>query len=293
MHTIWGRLGFRQSDLRVVFAGRSDVRNTVMYDSARNQFNVDIYAGWQAVADRLLPVFERFRPPYLHGYPSSIFDFVQWLEENNHPLLDAMRGKIRGIFLGSEFPAPQPRKATERLLGCSSISWYGHTERALLACETDQAGVYEPFQTYGFAESVRSDEHSRLLCTGYYNQASPFIRYDTGDLIDGQDSEGLLQSFTIREGRSGEFIVDAHGNKVFLTALVFGRHHKCFDYCSHIQLKQEYPGQVTVFGVVRQNNSADSFAQDFDVSNVALKFDFRLIPEPFRTNSGKVPLLVR
>ncbi|KKB08888.1 hypothetical protein [Devosia chinhatensis] len=292
MHTIWARLGFRQTDLRIVFAGRSDVRNLVMYDSARHQFNVDIYAGWQAVADNLVPIFQRFRAPYLHGYPSSIFDFVQWLEDNNHPLLGLMRGKVRGMLLGSEFPAPQARSATERLLGCSSISWYGHTERALLAYETAK-GIYEPFQSYGFAEAVQIDTHSKLICTGFYNQASPFIRYDTGDLVEGRHDEGLLRSFEIREGRSGEFIIDAHGNKVFLTALIFGRHHKCFDYCSHIQLKQEHPGQVTVFGVARPDAPADRFAQDFDAANVALTFKFCLIAQPFRTSSGKVPLLVR
>ena len=293
MHTIWRRLGFKQSDLRVVFGGRSDVRNIVMYDSARNQFNVDIYAGWQVIADRLLEIYERFQPPYLHGYPSSIFDFVQWLSDYNHPLLGTMRRRVRGMFLGSEFPAPQPRQSAETLLGCSSISWYGHTERAILAYEAREHGIYEPLQTYGFAETVRGESGSRLISTAYYNQATPLVRYDTGDIVDGDEPDGLLRSFIVCEGRSGEFVIDAYGNKVYLTALVFGRHHKCFNYCSHIQLKQERPGHVIVFGVGRTGASAHQLSEDFDSTNVALNFEFRLAAEPFRTSAGKVPLLVR
>ncbi|SDB12117.1 phenylacetate-CoA ligase [Pseudidiomarina indica] len=290
MHYIWKKLGFKQSDLKVVFGGRADVENVVQYDSARHQFNVDIYSGWQSVADKLLQIFDKYSPKYLHGYPSSIFDFMIWLDNNNHPLLPIMRNHIKGMFLGSELPSPHLRSTTEKILDCKSISWYGHTERSILAYEESAPGIYSPFVTYGFAEMI---DDGRLICTSYYNRASPLIRYDTGDRIEGNLNHGLLESFTISDGREGEYVLDKLGNKIFLTGLVFGRHHRLFDIARHIQIYQPRIGAVVVLVTPRDELTPEDASEYFDTSNVQLDFEFRVIAEPIRTKVGKVPLLVK
>lgn len=294
MHHIWKSLGFKQSDIKVVFAGRSALRDVVEYDSARHQMSVDIYRGWEVIADKLYSLFCKFSPKYLHGYPSSIFDFVYWLDSNDHPLLNVLREKVEGIFLGSEHPAPEARRQVESLLGCKSVSWYGHTERSVLAWESEYKDVYTPFLSYGFAETVdEGEEAGRLVCTGYYNYISPLIRYDTGDLVDSNVSEGFLESFRIKNGREGDFIVDKAGNKIFLTALIFGRHHKLFEQASHIQVRQVRPGVAEILIVPRGELTAGAASVLFDSSNVLLDFFFKIISEPMRTPAGKVPLLVR
>lgn len=290
MHHIWKQLGFKQSDLRVVFGGRADVRNIVQYDSARHQFNVDLYSGWQSIADRLIEIFNRYSPSYLHGYPSSIFDFVCWLDSNTHPLLPILREKVKGLFLGSEAPSPVLRTSVEGLLDCKSISWYGHTERSVLAYEKGEQGIYYPFITYGFAEALRGN---KLICTSYYNHASPLIRYDTGDCIDGAFKDDVLDHFTISDGREGEYVLDKMGNKIFLTGLIFGRHHHLFDLARHVQVHQPRQGQVIVLVTPRSQLTPDDARENFDLSNVHLDFVFKIIEEPIRTKAGKVPLLVK
>lgn len=290
MHRIWGQLGFKQSHVRIVFGGRANIRNIVQYDSARHQINVDLYSGWQTIADRLLQVYTKYSPKYLHGYPSSIFDFVIWLDENCHPLLPVLRQNIDGMFLGSEYPSPALRADVEALLECRSVSWYGHTERAVLAYEKETAGVYYPFLSYGFAESP---EKGRLICSSYYNWASPLIRYDTGDLIYPEVNEDLLTSFKISEGRVGDFILDRLGNKIFLTGLIFGRHHSLFDLAKHIQIHQADKGSALVLVVPRGTLSVEQAAASFDSSNVQVDFSFKIIPDAVRTKAGKVPLLVK
>jgi phenylacetate-CoA ligase len=293
MHRIWSRLGFRQSDLTIVFGGRADVRDVVEYDSARHRLVVDSYSGWPAVADRLNALFRLYSPRYLHGYPSSVFDFVIWLDSNDHPLLAVLRRHIRGMLLGSELPAPRIRDEVEKILGCRSVSWYGHTERSVLAYESEQYGHYSPFLSYGFAESVKADHGNRLICTNYYNYASPLIRYDTGDLIDASVRNGILESFMIREGREGEYILDKHYHKIFLTALIFGRHHVLFERARYIQIQQSQPGYAEVLVVPREGLTSQRAAELFDCSNVLIDFSFKIIEEPKRTAGGKVTLLVR
>jgi phenylacetate-CoA ligase len=290
MHHIWNKLSFKQSDLKVVFGGRADVRSIVQYDSARHQINVDLYSGWPAIADSLLQIFKKYSPKYLHGYPSSLFDFVIWLESVGHPLFPVLRKNIKGMFLGSEFPSPPLREIVEKLLDCKGVSWYGHTERGVLAYEKEEHGCYHPFLTYGFAESLGE---GRLVCTSYYNRASPLIRYDTGDLVEPTYNEGLLEKFKINKGREGEFVVDKLGNKIFLTGLIFGRHHELFDRARHIQIYQPSSGMAEVLVTPRDILTPESAAASFDSSNVNLDFIFKILQEPVRTKAGKVPLLVK
>ena len=50
------------------------------------------------------------------------------------------------------------------------------------------------------------DRRYRLIGSSYYNTASPFIRYDTGDLIDPvEQMGGIMKKFSITDGRVGEF----------------------------------------------------------------------------------------
>lgn len=290
MHHVWNKLNFKQSDLKVVFGGRANVKNIVQYDSARHQINVDLYSGWPAIADKLLKVFKKYSPKYLHGYPSSIFDFIIWLDSNGHPLLPVLRKDIRGMFLGSELPSPPLRETVEELLDCQSVSWYGHTERAILAYEKGESGTYHPFLTYGFAETV---DEGRLVCTSYYNRASPLIRYDTGDLVAPVTNEGILEEFRITHGREGEFVLDKLGNRIFLTGLIFGRHHEIFDRARHIQIYQPTKGVAEVLVTPRDTLTPETAAASFDSSNVHLDFIFKIVQEPVRTKAGKVPLLVK
>lgn len=291
MHYIWSQLGYKQSDLKITVGGRSDIRNIIQYDAMRHNVIVDIYSGWEAVAEKL--VKGKYKPYYLHGYPSAIFDFIIWLKENKHPLLVILQNSIKGMFLGSELPSPVQRLQVEEILGCKSISWYGHTERSVLAYERKRHGEYWPFITYGFSEASFQKGDYRLIATNYYNYVSPLIRYNTGDLIKPSYDQGLLTSFEIAGGREGEFILDKKGNKIFLTALIFGRHHKIFNQSRYIQIRQRTKGTAEVLIVPRDNINIRTATDMFDSSNVLIDFTFSTIEEPVRTKMGKIPLLVK
>lgn len=292
IHRAWSFLGFKQSDLKATFSGRSTITGIVQYDSARNQLDVDIYKGWGLVADTLYSLPRYKWPKYLHGYPSAVFDFIFWLNDQNHPLLARFRDTLDGIFLSSEYPSPRLRVKVEEILGVEMQSFYGHTERSVFAHEISRPGVFEVLHSYGFSEAVKVGESFNLIGTNYYNWCSPLIRYDTEDHIKPEFEEGLMTRFSIEEGRDGEFVEDISGNKIYLTGLIFGRHHKLFEFVKHLQVRQVSPGFVTVYFVPRSNFKG-SPRQLFDSREVDIKFNFEQIDEPHRTVSGKVPLLVK
>ena len=292
MHEAWRNIGFRFSDLKVMFVGRSLVRDVVDYDAGRHSLVVDTYKPWHVVVGPLKKKLFKLRPRFLHGYPSAIFDFLLWVADNDLELFEYFRNDLTGLILSSEFPSSALRFKVQELYNLKSLSFYGHTERCVLATEKEKEYCFHPFHTYGYAESIQLEDGHHLVGTSYYNFASPLIRYDTGDLITPVMSEGLMSSFSIESGRKGEFVLDRSGHKVFLTALIFGRHHDAFNYVSHVQVFQPEMGTVFILVSGRNQKSNAGIRFLFDFSNVEIEFEFYIGDKPLKTVSGKVPLLV-
>ncbi len=294
IHSMWSKIGFKPSDLRLFIVGRSKVRNGVDYEFARHTLSLDMYQPFEKTAPALKKFLKKAPCYYLHGYPSVLSEFAAYCKKDIE-LLNLLKGKLKGAFLSSEYPYPVYRDIIEETFGIPTLSHYGHTERCVLAYEATEKFKYKPFQTYGFAEAVKNEEgRYDLVGTSYYNLASPLIRYNTQDVIDNPRIErGIMTLFNISEGRSGQFILDKNGRKISLTGLVMGRHHELFNYCSHIQLSQKEKGKATIYYVLKDANNNIDAATLFDSSNVDVEFSFKAAAEPIRTISGKINLLVK
>ncbi|GAA4146792.1 hypothetical protein GCM10022216_32130 [Sphingobacterium kyonggiense] len=294
MHSIWEKLGYKSSDLKLLFGGRSDIQNLLNYDVLRNHFAIDIYASYDKVSKKLKKILKKYKIKYLHGYPSSIYDFAVYCEKFDPELLKLLRKSLKGAFLGSEYPHYHYRNKIEEVFNIKTISWYGHTERAVLAYEKEKPFHYSPFISYGYAEAVINNlKEWELVSTSYYNFTSPLIRYNTEDIIDDPITEnGVLTSFKIVKGRSGEFVIDRLGKSINLTALIFGRHHKLFNYSKFIQIKQLENGKLEVYYVsdIIPEHEASEY---FDQENLNFDLSFKKLDEPIRSISGKVGLLIK
>ena len=88
-------------------------------------------------------------------------------------------------------------------------------------------------------------------------------------------------------------MIDLRGNKVFLTALIFGRHHKLFDVSNHIQVEQISKGVIKVYYVLRNGMTCTNPERLFDDNNINFNILFEELIKPVTTISGKVPLLIK
>ena len=295
MHYMWySVLGFDSSMTRLRLTGRSDIQNGIDYTYFQNVISWDIYTDFPQVAAILKNNHQHMPSIYfLHGYPSALYEFALYCEKDLE-LHSLLKKKLKGILFCSEFPFDMWRDKIETVFGVKTLSWYGHTEACVLAYEKKEKKYYVPFQSYGFAEAFSAEGNEyHLVGTDYFNFASPFIRYDTEDLVEQceYDSE-ILTSFQIKNGRAGQFIQDRNNKKIALTGLIFGRHHKLFDYCSNIQVAEVEPGKAIVFYVLKKELPLKDPGSLFNAENVDIQFEFNEIPAPIRTKSGKVHLLV-
>lgn len=293
MHFIWERLGYRTTDLKLVFRGKNLGNRPIVYNPVHNEYQVNAYCPYEVIVDALWQKMRRNRIRFLHGYPSAIYDFIQYCLAHRSDIVAELRKSLKGILYASEYPAPIYREPVEACLGVKSISWYGHSEFSVLAYEVEKY-LYAPLHTYGFVEAVPSDEGHRLICTGYYNRVSPFIRYDTGDLIEPVEQDDILRTFKISAGRIGDFVTDGSGKRVSLTALIFGRHHPIFDRVRFLQIAQKKDGEAVII-VTRQDHSQLREKEVFslmDLENIDMNFDISVVDQPLRTKAGKVVLKV-
>lgn len=296
MHSIWAKLGYRPTDIKLTFRGVNIGDSALKYGVNQNEYLVNAYYDFGITTAAIRELIKKQKISYLHGYPSLIYEFSSYCAQHAPDLIVELSKTLKGIFFGSEYPAPVYRDLIEDVWKVPTVSWYGHSERVILAYERTRPFCYEPMHTYGFCEAVPAvDGNYSLVGTCFDNFASPFIRYDTGDIIANPEYEsGILQSFQISEGRKGEFIADKKGHPISLTALIFGRHHKIFGVAKFIQVLQERPGTATILVTSDQGGLGPGlqFADLFDSSNVDIDFNFKMIKSPIRTPIGKVPLLV-
>lgn len=295
---MWFRMaGYTHNKLKLAFSAKGNMSKPVMYDLVRHTLCMDMYAAYPEVEKYLIKILKKNKLYYLHGYPSSFYEFACQCEKSDGELVSLIRKNLRGVFLSSEMPFPHYREKIEQVFGTKTYAHYGHTERCILAYELTEPFRYEVQQTYGYAEVLSLDGNSYdLVGTNYQNLATPLIRYNTRDVACNPvfDEGGLLKSFQIREGRAGDFVVDKNGRSITLTGLIFGKHHPLFDSCSHIQVYQNIPGKCHILFTPKDDmiGKIQDPAGMFNSANVQMDFEFMELVNPILSPSGKVLLKI-
>jgi phenylacetate-CoA ligase len=229
---------------------------------------------------------------YIQAYPSSLFNFLREIESSGDREIRALiRSKVRACLLSSEYPVPYMARYIREQWELDYLSWYGHSEMCVLALDRYSSGHYRPLLTYGLGEVCDG-----VLCgTSFNNVDMPLIRYATGDHVVGeQDGAGLLNAFTITEGRSGDFVQDRSGRSLSLTSLLFGRHHEIFDVADYVQVSQAEPGKLVVWVTLKPGTVIEPrrLSELFDERDVDFGFSYRILRKPILSTSGKLQVLV-
>lgn len=295
MHHLWCARGYRPSHLKLTLRGkRLENGQAVRYNAVHNELIANANVPVAVIADAVLARRNLVPVRWIHGYPSLVAEFAVACEQRRERgEFASFRAGLYGVLLGSEFPAPAYRSVIERVLTVNTVSWYGHSEMAVLARETAR-GVYESYATYGYAEAAPTgtELQHRLVCTSLHNEVHPFIRYDTGDLVEPVPASGGTLAFKVTEGRIGDFICDRQGRRHALTAIIFGRHHTAFDLVQHLQVREEGRGSVTFVITPRQHVDAEAIRRGLDLGDLDINWRIELVDAPIRTPAGKIRLKI-
>jgi phenylacetate-CoA ligase len=238
------------------------------------------------------------RPSILRGYPSFIADVADYILKNNI----SIPFSIKGVELTAENAYDWQVEKIKKAFRARVFFQYGHSEASVFGYTFD--GSYEYFCSpfYGYTEVLDSDrihvkkgEIGEIVVTGFYNRAFPFVRYRTGDLAVFDGDEGGVVRLKKIIGRTQDYIYRRDGQRVALTALVFGQHYHAFRNMLKWQIVQGIPGLVEIRIVRGEDFSSDDekeIRRKFkDICDVDVDFEF--VDSIALTSRGKSKFLVQ
>jgi phenylacetate-CoA ligase len=254
----WARAGYELTTPQAVFRGQviapddGGVRHE--FDPLLRRHYYSTFHMDDESISRYLTHIASIGPCYLHMYPSAMNTLVRYLRRK---ALDPP-ANVRGLLIGSENVYEQDRQAAEALFRLRYFSWYGHSEKLVLAAECERSAQYHVLPTYGYCELVGEDgrpvtrpgERGEIVGTGFMNRVMPFIRYRTGDHATyvGDRCRGcgrhhqLLED--VRGHRTLEMLVARDGSPVPWVAI--NVHGDTFERVRQIQFTQVEVGRATL-----------------------------------------------
>jgi phenylacetate-CoA ligase len=222
------RYGYRLGKKVAWFSGKSLVRPK---DLARGNVCRDDYLNKirffstfhisQHYFDAYWRAFCEFKPEYIVGFPSSVYDLCTMALERNL----RYDGAVTAFFPTAETVLPKYREVISNVLGCQVVDQYAASEGApfILQCPHGSlhihalTGIFEVVD-----ETLQASDEGEILVTAFTTHGTPLIRYRIGDRIKLAPPAfrcACGSSFPVVEyidGRTSDFIWSPENGKVNL-----------------------------------------------------------------------------
>ena len=257
-HRQWKRVGYTPWFRKATFRGMAfpNLKPGVYWQ--HNPIYNELQFSPFHMSEKNLPAYVeemiRFNPRYLHGYPSAIDILAEYVIRNS---LSKLLPRINAALLGSEGCNTGQRERIESAFSTRVFSWYGHSERLVLAGECESTSAYHHFPDYGVLEIIAEDgtiythegERGEIIGTGVLNRSMPLIRYRTGDYAALCEPKCKCGRFWDRfcevEGRwKQDMVIGRTGARISIAAL--NMHGPLFERVIRYQYYQDTPGQCEI-----------------------------------------------
>lgn len=307
IYALWSRIGVRHGDRMALLRGAllDDGRQRFLHEPQLNRLTVSTYHLRDDNVDEVLAELDRFRPAWLHVYPSAATLMANILQRTGRKL----GCTPRGVLCGSEGVADWQVTLFRAAFGCRTYAHYGHGETAILGGWCDGSQAYHFLPNHGYLELL-DDQHQpvtvpdvtgEMTGTGYLNDVMPLIRYRTGD-YGAWDTPGPCkacgrqhQRVARIEGRIQEYLILADGTRFPLTN-INALHGTFFSLIYKFQFVQDVPGQAALrivpAGALTPAHRAEIEQAFAYLPALGLQLTLQPVPEIRTTRSGKQRVVV-
>lgn len=254
---------------------------------------------------KYMEALRRFKPTYIHAFPSAIVPIADWL--NEHPD-EQIQSRFRGVQLFSENIYDYQVEVLERAFRCPVLFDYGQAERTCKAISYANDKRYFFWPLYGKLELIDANGRpitepgvlGEMVGTGFDNKVMPLVRYRTGDLAmwsgePNPEHPGFAVVQRI-EGRMQEFLVCKDRRIVSITTIGAAHFEELAD-ADRMQFEQTVEGRATLKVLSKTELSEEvkrALAQGVaSKTQGGLEIDVVRVSEIPRTVSGKHKLLIQ
>ena len=240
-----------------------------------------------------------YKPEYLRSYPDPLKLMVKFLMEQGVEGI-----KLKGINTTGNILFQKDRENIESFFQCKIYDSYScEGTGSLSQCEY---GNYHFTSEYSVNEVVGEDsqqvkdgETGRLIVTDLWNSTTPFIRYDTQDLVVNSEIEcscGRNHKVISRiEGRDSDVLITPDNRFIIVhSATIF---FEKYEEVLQFQIQQKTKADFILFLVVTPNYNQSMHQEIFDYWANYLgetsKLELVITDEIELSSSGKRRFLIR
>jgi phenylacetate-CoA ligase len=235
VHHIWSFAGYdRRRDTKLTLRGKMLKHNKLVeYNPLYNELVVDVFKVNNDNFDEFLKAIEPYDIKYIHGYPSLVKEYMTYFKQH-HAI-----PQLKGVLLTSEEVSIDEKQKISEFFGCQVLSFYGQSERALIAVDIESNGIYKVYTSYGYPRIVEGE----LIVTSFVNRALPLVNYKIGDGAEIIEDEHCLYLKNLSSRRGKDFIYLSPEQKFSLVLLQDSQYHNDILY---IQIYQKEFGKIEV-----------------------------------------------
>ena len=291
VHHIWSFAEYnRKKHIKLTLRGKSlKGEKLVEYNPIYNELVIDTFKIKLANFQVLLNKLKNYDIKYIHGYPSLVKEFMIYFEKFNY------KPKLNGILLASEGVTIEDKQLMKDFFNCKVISFYGQSERALIAVDIEANDLHRVYTSYGYPRVVDGE----LIITSFVNRALPLINYKIGDGAEiFEDRENIYLKNL--KGRWGKDFVYLDENKKISTASI-NLHSKIQDEIVFYQIQQKEFAKLEIKVLQKVTSKMDSkdliktFSSEMKGNLKDFDIDVRLVSENeiIKSDRGKIMLLIQ
>lgn len=242
-------MGYELGDKGIKIShGKRKLFNKKLQDRI-NRFLLFPYSYSKDNIENLIILIRKNRPEFIRSYPDPLLFIANYCIKK-----DITFNGVRAINTTGNTLFNETREAVEKVFNTKIFDSY-NCEGGALVFECPTHNGYHSSMEYGITEivdpegkEVKANEQGRLITTDLWNYATPFIRYDSQDLVVRGDNycscgRGLI---TIKRilGRDNDVLVTPSGQ--FLIAQVFTTFFKMQKSVDHFQIYQERLNKIII-----------------------------------------------
>lgn len=256
------------------------------YNHAQRQYLISMQHINSENISSIVSFLNSISPVFYSGYPSIIAE-VSRLAMNAGLRLDE-QSKPKIVFTGAENLLDYQKDVISRWTNAEITDQYGLSEGCCNFSKCEHGNYHEDFE-FSHIEIVDAVEQpdgslkGRLVGTGFFNHAMPFLRYDTGDIAIMSS-----ESFKCPCGRQSRVIHSVEGRKDDFVITPDGRRVMRFDYlfkntpeAHEAQVIQTEPNSIIIRTVLALPEEKESFESkvkenfdDYIAADMQLVFDY-------------------
>jgi phenylacetate-CoA ligase len=275
------RLEYNFKDKVATFRNLGDGKKFWIFNPMHNELIFSNTKLSRVTLSKYVRKINEIKPQYLNGYLSSIWYFAKLIKECN----ETLDLKLKGIFLISENIDIEQRDFIEEFFKVKSLTFYGHSERVVIAEEVEPYSYsFDPY--YGYTEEIPlGNGEYTIVGTGFLNRTMPFIRYKTDDVCFPESKfyriEGKRYSKTGLYGKNNEFLTGTGfilGIQVFKNIITY-------------QFVQKERGKADMFIIVSKDfqlGEMKSIKKEIDFqTNGIIDIEIKIVDNLVLTQRGK------